>query len=538
MFVRNTFLDFGAAASEDSSRRRSQTAPPPSPPGGSGGNIQHSGCGRGPGLVRISLGNAGSPADVDGRGMGSEPRCSSPCNTPGVDNIGFMRHAGLPMPAAFEVAADSGCMSFDSGVGGVDPMDHIHSSVFMVQPGGPAPHDVPVASGCSSAGVYMGGEAGGHYGAGRRSTVAGPPYARQAGGMGGEGASSVSGGTQGRASTHWSGLTRNVGGMAGAEQLVGPNIPAMVRGLAPSRREERGKFLQQRRDRALAMQHQPAASSSSSTSAPAPYSDQSAVAAAASVECAAVTDQDVTGQMWTCPVQHHFMPMMMPALTDCWLPPHHMQAAAAAAAVAQGQHAADAQGMSKYATDEGDGGAIMAMQGSMPELPCALQPHSLTCLMSQGNLGDNLKVHWRVDARKLRGSDKMAVSPSFSFMPLRGLEQMPVTFKMMIYPKYVCDNKGSASFKKSQGRGRVRLKCESDVVPGATEFQFSIAVGHDHSATHGAPLQPARGPVAHNFAHTAVGGLPRSEEEWDFGAATDPTSMTFLVSLAIALAGG
>merc|ERR1719148_158595 len=42
------------------------------------------------------------------------------------------------------------------------------------------------------------------------------------------------------------------------------------------------------------------------------------------------------------------------------------------------------------------------------------------------------RVHWLVDARKLRGNDKQAVSPPFELFSAH--RQHGATFKMMIYP--------------------------------------------------------------------------------------------------------
>ncbi|CAE8669697.1 unnamed protein product [Polarella glacialis] len=93
-------------------------------------------------------------------------------------------------------------------------------------------------------------------------------------------------------------------------------------------------------------------------------------------------------------------------------------------------------------------GGIVIMQGEIPHMgvpglcgggggaaigapPLAPQPQTLTRAFSVKS--GFFRVHWTVDARKLRGNDKQAVSPPFE---LSFGSQFPnVTFKMMIYPK-------------------------------------------------------------------------------------------------------
>jgi len=151
------------------------------------------------------------------------------------------------------------------------------------------------------------------------------------------------------------------------------------------------------------------------------------------------------------------------------------------------------------------------------------QPQTLTRSFSIGSAC--FRVHWTVDARKLRGNDKQAVSPPF---PLAFGSRFPnVNFKMMIYPKVVNDSKGGASFKKAKGRGYVQLKCERELPEDVAGVSFRLSVGG------GGRHEEPRGPVAHNFHASAVCGLPRDLEEWDFQGAVDQESMTFVVCLEI-----
>lgn len=152
------------------------------------------------------------------------------------------------------------------------------------------------------------------------------------------------------------------------------------------------------------------------------------------------------------------------------------------------------------------------------------QPQTLTRAFSISS--GFFRVHWTVDARKLRGNDKQAVSPPFELS--FGAAFNHVTFKMMIYPKVMNDNKGGASFKKAKGRGYIQLKCEAELSEAVAQVRFRLSIG----GSAGKSEEP-RGPMLHNFAQSAVCGLPKEMEEWDFNSVVDNDSMTFVVCLEI-----
>jgi len=139
--------------------------------------------------------------------------------------------------------------------------------------------------------------------------------------------------------------------------------------------------------------------------------------------------------------------------------------------------------------------------------------------------GDCTHVHWAVDARKLERQDKQLVSPVFMVaLPAHGL----IPFKIVLYAKDGAVNgKKGAGFVKAKGRGRVVLKCESQLPENSSDIAFRIGVGR------GDVLQPFRGPITHNFAEHSCHGLSTDEEEWDFSASIDEHK-TFMVTLEIA----
>jgi hypothetical protein len=137
-----------------------------------------------------------------------------------------------------------------------------------------------------------------------------------------------------------------------------------------------------------------------------------------------------------------------------------------------------------------------------------------------------LQVQWNVDARKLRGSCKQAVSPPFDLNFGSHFPRVP--FKIVIYPKSVNDGKGGACFKKARGRGFLQLKCEAqlsgETVANVT-FRFSLGSGKRKQDIHTTE-------ISHNFAAYATCDTCRTME-WDFNEAVDEDSGTFSVQLEI-----
>uniref|UniRef100_A0A7S2CHQ5 Uncharacterized protein n=1 Tax=Alexandrium andersonii TaxID=327968 RepID=A0A7S2CHQ5_9DINO len=136
------------------------------------------------------------------------------------------------------------------------------------------------------------------------------------------------------------------------------------------------------------------------------------------------------------------------------------------------------------------------------------------------------RVSWTVDARKLSGSERVAVSPPFELSC-----PTPMTFKMMILPRANSDRRGGASFRKSGGRGIVQVKCEAQT----SEFQggfltFRVTAGRNFDD---AKRKTPRRAVKHNFTKSLVCALQDEHEEWDFRQMVDEASQTFVVCLEV-----
>jgi len=142
------------------------------------------------------------------------------------------------------------------------------------------------------------------------------------------------------------------------------------------------------------------------------------------------------------------------------------------------------------------------------------QPIVISCTKDQ----DVTRVEWIVDARKIRGTDKVIVSPPFEIPSM-----LSAVFKMMITPKFAMEGKGGASFKKSKGKGTVQLKCESHLDDDGTLF-FQIQTGCDESIVSSVCVEEW------NFADAP---LYNCQEDWDFVESLDVAKRSFSVILEV-----
>jgi hypothetical protein len=133
--------------------------------------------------------------------------------------------------------------------------------------------------------------------------------------------------------------------------------------------------------------------------------------------------------------------------------------------------------------------------------------------------GGACRVQWSVEAKKLRGSDKQAVSPPFEVCLGQGAP--PATFKLMLCP---C---GGDSFRKAGSVGQVQLKCCSGLPEGSWLLTaVSISVGSGRMA------QTPRGPFMHRFGSSYVFSAPREQADWDFGASVESSAVAVIVEIA------
>jgi hypothetical protein len=130
--------------------------------------------------------------------------------------------------------------------------------------------------------------------------------------------------------------------------------------------------------------------------------------------------------------------------------------------------------------------------------------------------------YWTVDGKKVRGSDREAVSPAFKVKDCFDLE-----FKLVLKPKMVEYTKGGSSFKNSNGTGYIELRCVSDndaLMSCEATLSFKLSIKSARRQ------EKFRGPVFHNFKERTTCGLVDSQNEWDFRRIVDDTN-TFVVIL-------
>lgn len=143
--------------------------------------------------------------------------------------------------------------------------------------------------------------------------------------------------------------------------------------------------------------------------------------------------------------------------------------------------------------------------------------------------GGVCQILWTVDAKKLKASDKVAVSPSFQ---VPWIPSDTDNFRMMLHPAVVNDGRGGASFKKAKGRAVVKLKCEQSLEAENAVVNIRIAVFPSSTEPDSDEPEPPRGPVTHDFSQGGICGLPSGQDEWDFKAITGGAS-SFIVCLQL-----
>jgi len=148
-----------------------------------------------------------------------------------------------------------------------------------------------------------------------------------------------------------------------------------------------------------------------------------------------------------------------------------------------------------------------------------------TLSLSFSKASKSYLVRWIVDGQKVRSNDKLAVSPPFDLN--LGREYEKVRFKIMICPETQNEGKGGSCFRKSGGRGFVQLKCEAELPCTISSMSFTIGVGN------GSSPEETRGPAEHDFTSSAVCGLPKACEIWDFHKYEDRGSQTFVICVEL-----
>lgn len=127
---------------------------------------------------------------------------------------------------------------------------------------------------------------------------------------------------------------------------------------------------------------------------------------------------------------------------------------------------------------------------------------------------------WTVDAARLRGNDKVIVSPPFGLPLGEGHGSANATFKLVITPEDAPAAAKGASFKRTRGVGSLKLKCENELPASCIVIQVVRAAGRERGGA----------PRAHDFAQCPVCVC---WDACDFSGLVDEVSSTFDVVLDV-----
>lgn len=108
----------------------------------------------------------------------------------------------------------------------------------------------------------------------------------------------------------------------------------------------------------------------------------------------------------------------------------------------------------------------------------------------EGEVEPSHVVSWALEARVLLKNSPSEVSPLFQLAVGRP-GTAPADFKLILVPQ------GASSFKASQGRGLVQLKCQSEVEASPTQLKFRVSIA-------GAPDAGSTELFEHDFARRAL----------------------------------
>merc|ERR1719264_731725 len=165
-----------------------------------------------------------------------------------------------------------------------------------------------------------------------------------------------------------------------------------------------------------------------------------------------------------------------------------------------------------------------------PQMPPPLAAPSLPPMLPRP-LGVELDVNgphqmlrWTADAKKLKSSDREAVSPEFQLI---FQQEQAVKFKMVIRPTAVSTVRGGMAFRKARGKGSIELRClDAAIMIPPVSFRLAVCSGRDLAN----PELPPGAPVSHDFKTRTI---CLGQEEWDFTRAVDEATQCFVVCLEI-----
>jgi len=163
-------------------------------------------------------------------------------------------------------------------------------------------------------------------------------------------------------------------------------------------------------------------------------------------------------------------------------------------------------------------------------LPCSLYFHSISLrsfepakiIRIPRSDSDAELVFWIVEAKKLKGKNRLSVSPSFSVRCSNGRKAL-INISL--------DPLGGKNFLESQGIGRARLKCETDLADSGSSFlTFSLGLC---SGRGDGKWEVKRGPITWDLSRRSTCEFSEDQQAWDFGAPVDDASQTLAVCVEL-----
>lgn len=163
--------------------------------------------------------------------------------------------------------------------------------------------------------------------------------------------------------------------------------------------------------------------------------------------------------------------------------------------------------------------------------PSSQNRPSSTCMQRQDEQqsadleAQSSDYYWTVDAKKLRGNDRSTVSRSFELdLGLPGAPRL--TFKLMLCARSPYSCKGGYSFKQSDGKGNMQLKCEQELGAKCGQAIVQLSVGSSATSPHASAESRI---VHHDFAQSAA----CTSLGWDFKKGVDEAQRSFVIGVTI-----
>lgn len=133
---------------------------------------------------------------------------------------------------------------------------------------------------------------------------------------------------------------------------------------------------------------------------------------------------------------------------------------------------------------------------------------------------DAVLVFWVVEAKKVKGKNRSAVSPPIEVRSSSG-EWAKITISLSPL--------GGKNFLDSKGCGKAKLKCETDLAVGErSSLAFSLGLcsgcGDDKPVAKG-------GPIIWDLSRSTTCELPEDQQAWDLGAFADSQTLAVCVEL-------